>query len=190
MCFLLSFSENNQLVGESEFDELSKQEVLKKVQKAMIRRLCFGGNSAVGSLSLAVTLATARAQHDVEQEADALSFLLGAFVAVLLAAIGIWWRLSVTRASPIEFDKVDTMSRSRTPPESRRRASDSTFCYNPESFDGKGCEPPAASSAEGQQGESEEALKKRNVKQAMMMATVITENMAVRTMELLRRKAL
>ena len=81
MCFLLGFSENNQLVGEAEFDELSKQEVLKKQQKALIRRLCFGGNSAVGSLSLAVTLATARAQLDVEQEADALSFLPSALVA-------------------------------------------------------------------------------------------------------------
>ena len=39
--FLLGFSENNQLVGEAEFDELSKQEVLKKEQKALIRRLCF-----------------------------------------------------------------------------------------------------------------------------------------------------
>ena len=36
MCFLLGFSENNQLVGEAEFDELSKQEVLKKEQKALI----------------------------------------------------------------------------------------------------------------------------------------------------------
>ena len=111
MCFLLGFSENNQLVGEAEFDELSKQEVLKKEQKALIRRLCFGGNSTVGSLSLAVTLATARAQRDVEQEADALSFLLGAFVAVLVVALSIWWRLSVRRASPIEIEEVNTMSR-------------------------------------------------------------------------------
>ena len=36
-------------------------------------------NSAVGSLSLAVTLATARAQLDVEQEADALELFAECF---------------------------------------------------------------------------------------------------------------
>ena len=169
MCFLLGFSENGQLVGEAEFDELSKQEVLKKEQKALIRRLCFGGNSTMGGLSLAVTLATARAER-VEQSSDALSFPLGALLAVLLVALGIWWRLSVTRASSINFNEVTTMSRKRT--------SESAFCYNPDSSDGEGV-PPAASSAGDGQGESEEDLKRRNLKQAVMMATVITENMAV-----------
>ena len=170
MCFLLGFSENGQLVGEAEFDELSKQEVLKKEQKALIRRLCFGGNSTMGGLSLAVTLATARAER-VEQSSDALSFPLGALLAVLLVALGIWWRLSVTRASSINFNEVTTMSRKRT--------SESAFSYNPDSSDGEGHVPPAASSSGDGQGESEGDLKRRNLKQAVMMATVITENMAV-----------
>eukprot|EP00434_Breviolum_minutum_P042927 symbB.v1.2.038232.t2/scaffold5857.1/size42504/3 len=180
MCFLLGLSENNQPIGESEFDELSRQDVLRKEQKALIRRLCFGGNNTVGSLSLAVTLATARAQHDVEQEADALSFVLSVLVAVLLVALGIWWRLSARRATPTEFDEVNTMSRSRTPPEPRRRTSESTFCYNPDSSDGEGYVPPAAAgSAEAdQQGEGVD-MKNKNLKQIVMMATVIVENMKV-----------
>ena len=161
MCFLLGFSEDGQLVGEAEFDELGKQEVLKKEQMALIRRLCFGGNSTMGGLSLAVTLAAARAEH-VEQSSDALSFPLGALLAVLLVVLSIWWRLSVTRAASIKFNEVTTMSRKRT--------SESTFSYNPNSSDGEGYEPPASSSAGGQQGESEEALRKRNPKRAVFMA--------------------
>lgn len=174
MCFLLGFSENNQLVGEAEFDELSKQEVLKKEQKALIRRLCFGGNSAVGSLSLAVTLATARAQLDVEQEADALSFLPSALVAVLLVALSIWWSLPVRRASPADFDKVNTMSRSP-----RRRTSESTFCFNPDSSDGEGYVLPAASSAGADQQVEGEDMKGKNLKKIVMMAAVIVENMKI-----------
>ena len=151
------FSENSQLVGEAEFDELSKQEVLKKEQKALIRRLCFGGNSAVGSLSLAVTLATARAQLDVEQEADALSFLPSALVAVLLVALSIWWSLPVRRTSSLDFDEVNTMSRSP-----RRRTIESPA-------DQQGVEQQLA----------DEDMKGKNLKKIVMMAAVIVENMKI-----------
>ena len=84
------------------------------------------------------------------------------------------------RASPIEIEEVNTMSRSRTPPETRRRTSQSTFSYNPDSSDGEGHEPQAASSVLPDQPDGgEQALKRRNLKQAVMMATVIIENMAV-----------
>ena len=157
MCFLLGFSENSQLVGEAEFDELSKQEVLKKEQKALIRRLCFGGNSAVGSLSLAVTLATARAQRNVEQEADALSFLPSALVAVLLVALSIWWSLPVRRTSSLDFNEVNTMSRSP-----RRRT----------------IESPANQQGAEQQL-ADEDMKGKNLKKIVMMAAVIVENMKI-----------
>ena len=62
-----------------------------------------------------------------------LSFSPSALVAVLLVALSIWWSLPVRRASPADFDKVNTMSRSP-----RRRTSESTFCFNPDSSDGEG----------------------------------------------------
>ena len=135
---------------------------MKKEQKALIRRLCFGGNSAVGSLSLAVTLATARAQRDVEQEADALSFLPSALVAVLLVALSIWWSLPVRRTSSLDFDEVNTMSRSP-----RRRTSESTFSFNP--ADQQGVEQQLA----------DEDMKGKNLKKIVMMAAVIVENMKI-----------
>ena len=136
-------------------------------------------NSAVGSLSLAVTLATARAQRDVEQKADALSFLPSALVAVLLVALSIWWSLPARRASPADFDEVNTMSRSP-----RRRTSESTFCFNPDSSDGEGYVPPAASSSGAEQQGVEQPVegedtKDKNLKKIVMMAAVIVENMKI-----------
>ena len=83
------------------------------------------------------------------------------------------------RASPIDFDKVNTMSRSP-----RRRTSESTFCFNPDSSDGEGYVPPAASSAgTDQQGAEQqvegEDMKGKNLKKIVMMAAVIVENMKI-----------
>lgn len=90
MCFLLGLSDGENIVGEHEFQELNKQEVLKQQNKKVVRHVHLGA-SATRDLLLWSLLATARAQVDGRSEhqptSSALSWtsLVVAFVVILVA---------------------------------------------------------------------------------------------------------